>query len=273
MMMNPIVLCLLITLILDVISFGVGAHRVRRLIGGVAAGESEFPYQVSLRYYNVHICSGVLINDRYVLSAAHCVCGLIDEPTEEFGVRIGSVDFKKGETYAVKSVKCHPDYVYGPDSSWIADLVVIMLAKKVHLSFSHVEPISLATCNTTIGERAIVSGWGRTHPFGWLSQNLRKLSVSIIDNEVCQEHYKNTTIFNSQICTLEGKGVGACKGDSGDPLVYNNILIGIFSWTKPCAIGFPDVFTRISDFTDFIAQAMLDLDQYDQTINQSNLVK
>lgn len=64
------------------------------------------------------------------------------------------------------------------------------------------------------------------------------------------------------------------QGDSGSPLVYNNTLIGIFSWTKPCAIGFPDVFTRISHFTDFIIQAMLDLDQYNQTIvDQNNYIK
>lgn len=46
------------------------------------------------------------------------------------------------------------------------------------------------------------------------------------------------------------------QGDSGSPLVYNGILIGIFSWTKPCALGFPDVFTRINHFTDFIEKAM-----------------
>ncbi|XP_029672531.1 chymotrypsin-2-like [Formica exsecta] len=274
MMVNPTGLCLLIILILDVISYGTGALRVRRLIGGIVAAESEFPYQVSLWYYNVHICSGMLINDRYILSAAHCVCDLIDEPSEELSVRTGSVDLKKGETHTVKSVKCHPDYVYGLDNSWVADIVVIMLAKKVHLMFSHVEPISLATYDTTIGERAVISGWGRTRRYSWLSQNLRKLSVSIIDNEACQEYYKNITILNSQICTLERKGIGACKGDSGSPLVYNNTLIGIFSWTKPCAIGFPDVFTRISHFTDFITQAMLDLDQYNQTIvDQNNYIK
>ncbi|XP_011252863.2 chymotrypsin-2-like [Camponotus floridanus] len=272
--MNSTALCLLIILILGIISYGGGALRVRRLIGGVVASESEFPYQVSLRYYDVHICSGVLINDRYVLSAAHCICNLIDEPSEELNVLIGSVDYKKGEIHTVKSVKCHPDYVYGADSSWVADLAVIMLAEKVHLS-SHVKPISLATYNTTFGERAIISGWGRTRLLSWLSQYLQKLSVSIIDNKACQKYYKDITILSSQICTLERKNVGACKGDSGSPLVYNNKLIGIFSWTKSCAIGFPDVFTRISYFTDFITQAMLDLDQSNEAIvnKQNNQVK
>ncbi|XP_039307337.1 chymotrypsin-2 isoform X2 [Solenopsis invicta] len=236
-------LCLVIILMLDV-SNGTRALRTRRLIGGHPAIESEFPYQASLRYYNLHICSGALISDRHVLSAAHCICGLIDEPSEELNVYTGSINLKEGEKHAVKDVKCHPDYVYGSEMSWTADLVVITLTKNICMSLFQL-PIALHTMyDVPIGQRAIISGWGRVHPFSWLSRDLQKLSVPIIENNVCQSYYKNTTILNSQICTFERKGIGACKGDSGSPLVYNNKLIGIFSWTKPCALGFPDVFTR-----------------------------
>lgn len=114
------------TNILHIISGkGSQAFRVRRLVGGQAAIESEFPYQVSLRYYDLHICSGALISNTHVLSAAHCICGLIDEPSEELSVRTGSINLKEGEKHAVKYVKCHPDYIYGSEESWTADLVVI----------------------------------------------------------------------------------------------------------------------------------------------------
>ncbi|KYN09021.1 Chymotrypsin-2, partial [Trachymyrmex cornetzi] len=242
----------------DMASYGIRALRIRRLVGGQPAIESEFPYQVSVRYYNLHICSGALISDRHVLSAAHCICGLIDEPSEELSVHTGSINLKEGEKHAVKDVICHPDYVYGSEKSWTADLVVIMLAKEICISSSQ-SPIALAMHDDVpIGQQAIISGWGRVHPFSWLSRDLQKLSVPIIDNNVCQAYYKNTTILNSQICTFEKKGIGACKGDSGSPLVHNCILIGIFSWTKPCALGFPDVFTRVSHFMDFIKQVMQD---------------
>ncbi|XP_011867919.1 PREDICTED: chymotrypsin-2-like isoform X2 [Vollenhovia emeryi] len=231
--------------------------RIRRLVGGQDAVENEFPYQVSLRYYDLHICSGALISDRHILSAAHCVCGLIDEPSEELNVRTGSIILKGGENHAIKDIKCHPDYIYGSETSWTADLVVIMLAKQISTSSSQ-SPIALATCNAPAGRHAIVSGWGRVHPVSWLSRNLQKLSVPIIDNDVCQTYYKNTTILSSQICTFERKGIGACKGDSGSPLVYNGILVGIFSWTRPCALGFPDVFTRVNHFKDFIENVLQD---------------
>ncbi|KAL0102753.1 hypothetical protein PUN28_018213 [Cardiocondyla obscurior] len=122
--MNLIVLYAIIAVTLDA-SCGARILRTRRLVGGRDAIESEFPYQVSLRYYDLHICSGALISNRHVLSAAHCVCGLIDEPSEELSVRTGSVNLKEGEVHAVKDVKCHPDYAYGPEMSWTADLVVI----------------------------------------------------------------------------------------------------------------------------------------------------
>lgn len=93
----------------------------------------------------------------------------------------------------------------------IIDIFILsQLAEKVHLS-SHVKPISLATYNTTNGERAVISGWGRTRLLSWLSQYLQKLSVSIIDNKACQKYYKDITILSSQICTLERKNIGACK--------------------------------------------------------------
>ncbi|KAG5327321.1 CTR2 protein, partial [Pseudoatta argentina] len=221
MTMN-LTLYLVIILILDV-NYGIQALRIRRLIGGQPAIESEFPYQVSVRYYNLHICSGALISDRHVLSAAHCICGLIDEPSEELSVHTGSINLKEGEKHAVKDVICHPDYVYGSEKSWTADLVVIMLAKEICISSSQ-SPIALAMHDDVpIGQQAIISGWGRVHPFSWLSRDLQKLSVPIIDNNVCQTYYKNTTILNSQICTFERKGIGACKVKY--IIFYENILL------------------------------------------------
>lgn len=64
---------------------------------------------------------------------------------------------------------------------------------------------------------------------------------------------------NITLCAYSGKvGVGICKGDSGGPLISlsNSKLIGISSWGLPCAKGFPDGFTRISEFADWIDENM-----------------
>lgn len=62
---------------------------------------------------------------------------------------------------------------------------------------------------------------------------------------------------NITLCAYSGKvGVGTCKGDSGGPLVSNFKLIGISSWGLPCAKGYPDGFTRISEFAEWIDENM-----------------
>lgn len=43
------------------------------------------------------------------------------------------------------------------------------------------------------------------------------------------------------------------QGDSGGPLAYNGSLVGVVSYgTAICAIGQPDVYTRVSSFVDWI---------------------
>lgn len=42
------------------------------------------------------------------------------------------------------------------------------------------------------------------------------------------------------------------QGDSGSPLVIGNELVGIVSWGIPCAVGFPDVHTRLAPYVDWI---------------------
>lgn len=50
-----------------------------RIVGGQAAGINEFPWMARLSYFNRFYCGGMLINDRYVLTAAHCVKGLVSQ--------------------------------------------------------------------------------------------------------------------------------------------------------------------------------------------------
>ena len=44
-----------------------------RIVGGQNAENNQFPYQISLRFNNYHICGGSIISKNYVITAAHCV--------------------------------------------------------------------------------------------------------------------------------------------------------------------------------------------------------
>lgn len=44
-----------------------------RIIGGNQSDISAYPWMAALYYRRLFTCGGSLINDRYILTAAHCV--------------------------------------------------------------------------------------------------------------------------------------------------------------------------------------------------------
>ncbi|KPJ16771.1 Tyrosine-protein phosphatase 99A [Papilio machaon] len=54
------------------------------------------------------------------------------------------------------------------------------------------------------------------------------------------------------ICASEEGAVGTCRGDSGAPMVIDQVVVGISSYFHECGDDLPDVFTRTDRFTDWI---------------------
>lgn len=87
---------------------------------------------------------------------------------------------------------------------------------------------------------------------------MRFLNVFTLSNEDCRERVGEDGarfVHDSVLCTFHRVGAGLCRYDSGSPLVANQRLIGIASWfTHPCGSGYPDGFTRVSSFLDWISE-------------------
>ena len=56
----------------DGVECGRPMMRQARIKGGNSAKVGEFPWLVSVRVNGGHFCGGSLINNRFVLTAAHC---------------------------------------------------------------------------------------------------------------------------------------------------------------------------------------------------------
>ncbi|CAN8017177.1 unnamed protein product [Ixodes persulcatus] len=221
-----------------------------RISGGQDARKGAHPWQALLRYRNGDpFCSGSLVSERYVLTAAHCVENLRTR-TAAIEVALGKLFIDKEEPEEivtdVRDIRIHPNYRLVTVDS---DIALVELAD--HISFNklispvclgqseHVERTFFAHPKT----KAVVTGWGRTMSSRSASSRLQEVEVPIHAPETCQRS-TNFTVTENMLCagaTTGGVSRDACDGDSGGPLVGvkdgRSYLLGIVSWGDSVLCG------------------------------------
>ncbi|XP_047347015.1 chymotrypsin-1-like [Vespa velutina] len=242
--------------VLGVLAREACAEAPERIVGGSRAAIGEFPYQVSLRVNGNHICGGSIISSRHVVTAAHCVNNWVNIPNPYYTIVTGTIYLgNSGQTHNIASVTVHPRYIGTSQTSWINDVAVLALEEPINFNI-YQKPIPLLETEIPDNSLLHLSGWGKIYANGPISNVLLKANMYSTNNNVCQKQH-SLTIYQSHICALNHKGIGACQGDSGGPLTYDGQLAGIVSWVIPCAVGVPDVFTKVSSHVAFIRNAML----------------
>lgn len=86
---------------------------------------------------------------------------------------------------------------------------------------------------------------------------LRYVKTEIITNTACTNFFPDV-IRPTHVCASGVGGKSACNGDSGGPLTVEyegqTRLVGLVQFGKAfgCSIGFPHVYTRVTEFLDWI---------------------
>lgn len=224
---------------------------------------------VSLRSAaNSHFCGGWIHNTRWIVTAAHCTIGrAIANTVTVVGSRnLGS----GGVTHTTASIVNHPNY----NANTLLNDVALIWTSEMIVRTPSVQPIPLSTADTGSGTFAVVTGWGLnavsfskewldidcTNSFtfqnpGYHPDIMQWLQKSTISNTACRNRHSlgdRSSINSSNLCTDNQNGMGTCTGDNGGPLVAGAAVIGIFSWSVPCARGLPDVYTRVSSYVTWI---------------------
>ena len=239
------------------------ANRASRIVGGVQTEVNEYPWQAGIvsRGGTRTFCGGTVINDRYVLTAAHCTAGnsasRMDVLLREH--RIGTSD---GELrFRVERIIDHPSYTSASGSGY--DFSLLKLSSTIDFASldNRVAPACLPTGGEFADAEAIVSGWGTTSSGGSQATALREVTVQTMTNSECRQSY-GRTINDSMLCAAN-PGKDSCQGDSGGPLVTDvsgrYTLIGVVSWGSGCADpDFPGVYARVTEVTSWIQQNTAD---------------
>uniref|UniRef100_A0A8D0BEA5 trypsin n=1 Tax=Salvator merianae TaxID=96440 RepID=A0A8D0BEA5_SALMN len=222
-----------------------------KIVGGYTCEPYSVPYQVSLNAKS-HYCGGSLINDRWVVSAAHCY-----QP-KQIEVRLGeyNIDVLEGAEEFIKSEKQirHPNF---NRKTLDNDIMLIKLATSATLN-SRVRTISLPSKCASAGTKCLISGWGNTLSDGFkLPELLQCLDAPVLSDAVCQDVLPGQ-ITPNMMCVgfLEG-GKDSCQYDSGGPVVCNGELQGVVSWGLGCAQkGLPGVYTKVCRYVDWIQETI-----------------
>lgn len=136
-------------------------RRTRRDIGGTFNGDTatvgQFPQQVSLHggLLRQHFCSGTILNERWILTAAHCSF-LVNLLLGTWAL-VGTNNLSQGgQFYSIESIVSHPGFVRG---TFINDIALWRTSDDIVFSVA-VQPAILPTTDTLGNVALTVSGWG-----------------------------------------------------------------------------------------------------------------
>lgn len=136
-----------------------------RIVGGESAKPGQFPYMVSLRIREKknndtiwpHHCGGSILNNRWIISVAHCSEGYYSN-TSNLLIVVGAHHIANdGKIHRLERIVNHPHY------NWhvLSRNDISLLQTKTEMQYSKfVQPIPLRRKFIGADVATIVSGWG-----------------------------------------------------------------------------------------------------------------
>ncbi|RWS04268.1 coagulation factor XI-like isoform X3 [Dinothrombium tinctorium] len=235
----------------------------RRIVGGSPALQDEFPWQVGIEFDEAIRGGGVILNKRWILTAAHIFLGQVDFNSSHYRGIVGAVSINEAPIYVFfDKLIVHDKYerAYGKYNN---DIALLHTTKDLRLypKWRFLNSICLPNPRTEFDGRVSVSGWGNVNDEGVPAKRLMAVDLNILNDKVCEAKYKNVYNKIEMICAgypLGGKD--SCLGDSGSPLIQiiNEVgyLVGIVSFGPPDrSCGEKDsaaVYTRVTHYVDWI---------------------
>ncbi|XP_016394559.1 granzyme K-like [Sinocyclocheilus rhinocerous] len=211
------------------------------IVGGKDVKKRQ-PWMVSIQKDQIHVCGGILIQDQWLLTAAHCQ----RKPITSVTVLVGSLSLSKG-TQRVGILSYEYPKTFNVKTKQ-DDIMLIKLSKKVK---AKPKKIPKKEQDVPPGTKCVVTGWGTTDSKVMKpSDKLQMLEVTVVDRDLCNCYYNRDPVITKDMLCAGNKqeNRGICWGDSGGSLHCKKNIVGVVSGSRECGDPKePTVYTFLSE--------------------------
>ncbi|XP_054718009.1 phenoloxidase-activating factor 2-like [Uloborus diversus] len=234
------------------------------------AGEWAWHAAILEKPLDLYVCGGSLLDEYWVLTAAHCVD---DYASSRFlKVRLGEHDVSSSteryphEEFDAARIVLHPNF----DNETLENDVALLQLRKPAKRRPHIDVVCLPHTKTEesellASENCYITGWGRRSETSNHSFTLKEVNVPIWQQERCESALQlqfgsEFTLPGSSLCA-GAEGRDACDGDGGGPLVCSKksrwYQVGVISFGIGCGRrNVPGVYTRVQAFSSWIYETV-----------------
>ena len=155
-----------------------------KIAGGEVAASHSWGWMVSLRVLDTHFCGGTILNERFVITAGHCLKSpIVAMSSITVCAGIDKLSDVCSQSINVDSYTVHHEFL---DRIAVNDIALLRLANPLNFSDPFVGRICLP--NTThvfeypeTGTSVIAVGWGSKRINGKANNALQQVSLKVLD--------------------------------------------------------------------------------------------